>query len=82
MILNIVYIASQHDAVDSLKLLLDAKADPEAETAKGFTSIYIAASKGCLQSMTLLLSAKARCDIKATGGFTAVLNVALVYKYF
>ncbi|CAH9087000.1 unnamed protein product [Cuscuta europaea] len=59
--------AAGHDQEDSVKLLLEHNADPNAETDDDITPLLAAVAAGSLQCLELLLKAGAKVNITAGG---------------
>ena len=67
-----LHIASQHGHVACARSLLDANADVDAKTPKGYTSLHLAGESGHAGACALLLAAGAAVRTRTLRGYTAL----------
>lgn len=67
-------IAVQTNRRSTLRLLLNAKADPNLQDNKGQTALMAAANYNDVEMVKMLLEHGAKTDIKDNNGFTALSN--------
>src|SRR5207244_1002252 len=60
----LMWAAAEHHP-DVVRTLIEAKADLQARTKKGFTALHFAAREGDLESVRLLLAAGVNVDIRS-----------------
>ena len=67
-----VHVAAQHNSVETLELLLQAKADPGIRKAAGVTPLWLCAYYNNRESMSLLLAPPHRQHVDVDGPSTSV----------
>lgn len=71
-----LYFPVIHCDVRTIKILLEAKADPNAVSMNGLFPLYLAAETGVMESVKLLVEHGAKLNMKTPKGRTALWNAA------
>jgi ankyrin repeat protein len=71
-----LHAATYRDNATTVRLLIDAKADLEARTSRGVTSLLIASEMGSLDCLQVLIESKADVQTAVDGGMTPAHNSA------
>jgi uncharacterized protein len=72
--------AARHDALDTAKSLLAARADPKAQNRYGVTPLALACINGSAEMISLLLEAGADANAPLHGGETPLMTAARTGK--
>lgn len=71
-----IYYPAHNNDCETLRLLLEAGADPNGTIVNGLFPLYVAAERGNLEAVRLLVDAGADVDKQTPMGATALLNAA------
>lgn len=75
-------IASRENNVEIMELLLNARADVNAQSSVGATALMVASAKGNVRAVLTLLQAKANPDATDKEGWTALMTASRHGHYY